>query len=148
MHDAIGVATRVICDVYFYHLYFQICTAAGVFELQILKVQNIAGKLMDGDCCDGQRNQYGQCDKDQCDTYFKICLKEYQSTPSRVDPTTCTFGSRTSEILGRNSFQLTRIDSDSAGRIKIPFQFAWMVSFVNCAFNVSVVYCCTFGICV
>lgn len=40
------------CDLFFS---LQYVSASGYFELQILKVKNIAGERMDGKCCDGER---------------------------------------------------------------------------------------------
>lgn len=71
--------------------------------------------------------RYGTCNVDECDTYFSLCLKEYQSIPKRVDSSSCTFGSRIGPQLGGNSFELDKIDSTSKGRIVVDFQFAWMV---------------------
>ncbi|XP_039254307.2 protein jagged-1b-like [Styela clava] len=118
--------TRILATLATAMCFLQVCVATGYFELQILKVKNLAGELEDGECCDGERGLYGVCNQDECDTYFKLCLKEYQSIPKRVDSTSCTFGSRIGPQLGGNSFQLNKINSASPGRIVIGFQFAWM----------------------
>ncbi|KAK1900104.1 Protein jagged-1b [Dissostichus eleginoides] len=62
-----------------------------MFELQIYYYQNPLGLLQTGDCCDLQASGGQRCSaRDQCDTIFHACLKEYQA---RVAPSgTCTFG--------------------------------------------------------
>lgn len=110
--------------------------STGYFELQLISVENANGKLADGECCDGSRNsQDERCAQDECDTYFKVCLKQYQM---EVDhKSTCTYGSGATKVLGGNMFSLRSSNNnpnkfDDAGRILIPFQFAWPVSFTSC----------------
>ncbi|XP_053729523.1 protein jagged-1b isoform X1 [Synchiropus splendidus] len=108
--------------------------AVGMFELQIRHFQNPNGLLQSGDCCDLQVSQ--RCSsRDQCDTFFRACLKEYQT---RVAPTgACTFGSGSTAILGGNSQSLRHRGHDrggpgeegSDGLIVIPFKYAWPKSF-------------------
>ncbi|KAK7906747.1 hypothetical protein WMY93_015359 [Mugilogobius chulae] len=89
--------------------------------------------LSDGECCDGPRNHQDQrCTRDECDTYFRVCLKEYQTEVTTSGP--CTFGSAATQVLGGNmfSFQGTKSNPnklDEAGKILIPFQFAWLRTF-------------------
>uniref|UniRef100_A0A8C7JKS7 Delta-like protein n=1 Tax=Oncorhynchus kisutch TaxID=8019 RepID=A0A8C7JKS7_ONCKI len=107
--------------------------SSGYFELQLIAVQNANGELSDGDCCDGERNtQDLRCSSDECDTYFRVCLKEYQT-----DVTTtglCIYGSGSTNVIGGNSFQFKSAKNNQnrnndGGKIVIPFQFAWPVSY-------------------
>ncbi|KAJ8392170.1 hypothetical protein AAFF_G00079760 [Aldrovandia affinis] len=121
-------------------LQLQVVCAVGMFELQIRQVQNSQGLLQNGACCDLLASRGQRCSfSDQCDTFFHVCLKEYQA---RVVPTgTCTFGSGNTAVLGGNSFSLHHHghgkgggagggDGDSGtGRIVIPFKYAWPKSF-------------------
>uniref|UniRef100_A0A3Q3BPV0 Delta-like protein n=1 Tax=Kryptolebias marmoratus TaxID=37003 RepID=A0A3Q3BPV0_KRYMA len=110
--------------------------AAGVFELQIRHFQNPHGHLQSGKCCDLRAGGGQRCSaRDQCDTFFHACLKEYQA---RVIPTgACTFGSDSTGVLGGNSQSLRNRGNDGGGggedgtngHIAIPFKFAWPKSF-------------------
>lgn len=110
----------------------QATLAVGMFELQIRHFQNPHGLLQNGACCDLAANGGQRCSaRDQCDTYFQACLKEYQA---RVVPTgPCTFGTGSTGVLGGNSHshrhQSHSGAEDSAnGHIVIPFKYAWPVS--------------------
>lgn len=114
----------------------QAVCAVGMFELQIRHFQNPYGLLQTGDCCDLQASGGQRCSgKDQCDTFFHACLKEYQA---RVVPTgACTFGSGSTGILGGNSLSFHHRgyngeggggEEDTNGHIVIPFKYAWPVS--------------------
>lgn len=60
-----------------------------------------------------------------CRTFFKVCLKEYQSNMSAVSES-CSYGNASSPILGGNSFTLA--DPDRAnGKLTIRFKFSWTV---------------------
>lgn len=106
-----------------------------MFELQIHYFENPLGLLQNGDCCDLQAGGGQRCSaRDQCDTFFKACLKEYQA---RVVPSgPCTFGLGSTGILGGNSQSLRHRGHDGGGRgedgaighIVIPFKYAWPVS--------------------
>nr|XP_061797518.1 protein jagged-1-like [Nerophis lumbriciformis] len=113
-----------------------VCTV-GMFELQIRHYQNPNGLLLNGDCCDVPVGGGQRCSpRDQCDTFFQACLKEYQA---RVAPTgACTFGSGGTGILGGNSQSLHHRAHDGGGGggddgtngvIVIPFKYAWPKSF-------------------
>ncbi|XP_076138149.1 uncharacterized protein LOC143121600 isoform X1 [Alosa pseudoharengus] len=110
----------------------QLVCAVGMFEVQIRQFQNPQGLLQNGECCDLPSNRGQRCPvSDQCDTFFRACLKEYQA---RVAPTgTCTFGSGSTAVLGGNSHSLHHHTHDGGegnnGRIVIPFAFAWPKSF-------------------
>ncbi|KAM6954021.1 protein jagged-2b [Aplochiton taeniatus] len=110
-------------------IWTEVSQASGYFELQLITVQNVNGELSDGECCDGQRNaQDLSCSRDECDTYFKICLKEYQTEVTTSGP--CTYGAGSTDVIGGNIFSFkntknnqNKINDD--GKIVIPFQFAW-----------------------
>ncbi|XP_032883412.1 protein jagged-2 isoform X2 [Amblyraja radiata] len=104
----------------------QVTFAKGYFEIKFNFVQNVNGELENGDCCDGVRNSLDRrCTKDECDTYFKICLKEYQARIATSGE--CTFGSGLSPELGKNTFSLP--EKSALGKIVIPFYFAWPRSY-------------------
>ena len=69
---------------------------------------------------------------EQCDTFFRICLKQYENVVSTSGP--CRFGRATTPVLGGNSFQIPVGNTTSAdGRkfsnpIVLPFTFSWLVS--------------------
>lgn len=108
----------------------QVSESTGSFELQLESVENVNGELADGECCDGPRGpQDLRCTRDECDTYFRVCLKEYQVEAAPSGP--CTFGTGSTPVLGGNIFSFRSSRSprgDEAGQILIPFQFAWPVS--------------------
>ncbi|XP_068440883.1 protein jagged-1b [Clinocottus analis] len=115
----------------------QAVCAVGMFELQIHYFENPLGLLQSGDCCDLQAGGGQRCSaRDQCDTFFKACLKEYQA---RVIPTgACTFGLGSTGILGGNSQSLNHRGGAGGGgggadgtngHIVIPFKYAWPKSF-------------------
>lgn len=106
----------------------QVSRATGYFELQLISVANPGGQLLNGDCCDAEKSAAeGPCGADECDTYFKVCVKEYQTEVATRG--TCTYGSETTKVLGGNTFQFkSGATRNDAGKILIPFQFAWPVS--------------------
>ncbi|MEQ2183924.1 hypothetical protein GOODEAATRI_002906 [Goodea atripinnis] len=109
----------------------EVSQSTGYFELQLISVENVNGELADGECCDGPRSpQDRRCTRDECDTYLKVCLKEYQMVVTTTGA--CTFGAGSTQVLGGNRFSLTTKNNpnkiDDAGKIVIPFQFAWLVS--------------------
>nr|XP_032803601.1 protein jagged-1b-like [Petromyzon marinus] len=105
----------------------RVCRGSGYFELQVTSVQNALGETMRGTCCDGERAPDGRCGRDECDTYARVCLKEYKTRASGDGP--CTFGSGSSRVLGGNSFRLTPQQHGTTGRITVPFHFAWPRSY-------------------
>lgn len=116
----------------FFACCFQVSRSTGYFELQMISVENVNGELADGECCDGSRNSEDlRCTRDECDTYFRVCLKEYQMEV--IYTGTCIFGSGSTQVLGGNTFSLKGTKNnpnkiDEAGKILISFQFAWPVS--------------------
>ncbi|MGH0117867.1 UNVERIFIED_CONTAM: hypothetical protein FKN15_003898 [Acipenser sinensis] len=108
-------------------LHAQVLLGAGSFELQIKQVQNRNGVLWSGECCGGASTR-GRCSLgDQCNTFFRVCLKEYQLRVAASGP--CIFGTGATPVLGGNSFSLRhRPHSEHTARILIPFQYAWPVS--------------------
>lgn len=110
--------------------------STGYFELQLISVENVNGELAVGECCDGSRSSQDlRCTRDECDTYFKVCLKEYQVEVTTTGP--CRFGAGSTQVLGGNmiSFKGAKNNPnkfDEAGKILIPFQFAWPVSVIHC----------------
>ncbi|XP_078724509.1 protein jagged-1-like [Lampetra fluviatilis] len=114
---------------------------SGQFELEISWVRNPDGELQDGGCCDGDRGDppapaspgpappggepQGRCStRDECDTFFRGCLREYQA---RVQPAggACAYGSGATSVLGGNSFR----PRGSAARMLVTFHFAWPRAF-------------------
>ncbi len=70
---------------------------------------------------------------DPCDTYFKICVKRYESSRTTKEP--CRFGKKTTEVLGGNSFKIpltngsnTKSNATTTNQVTLPFTFSWMVS--------------------
>lgn len=105
----------------------KVCGASGQFELEILSMQNVNGELQNGNCCGGVRNPGDRkCTRDECDTYFKVCLKEYQSRVTAGGP--CSFGSGSTPVIGGNTFNLKASRGNDRNRIVLPFSFAWPVS--------------------
>lgn len=107
--------------------------ATGYFELQLISVENPKGLLNNGDCCDDEKSAAeGHCGEDECDTYLRVCLKEYQTEVTTNGP--CTYGTETTQVIGGNTFQFKggqktgQNRNNDVGKIKIPFQFAWPVS--------------------
>uniref|UniRef100_A0A8C1PZX8 Delta-like protein n=1 Tax=Cyprinus carpio TaxID=7962 RepID=A0A8C1PZX8_CYPCA len=105
----------------------KVSDASGHFELEIVSMQNAKGELQNGSCCDGERNPADRkCTRDECDTYFKVCLKEYQSRVSAAGA--CSFGTGSTPVLGGNKFSTKGTRSEKS-RIVLPFSFAWPRSY-------------------
>ncbi|XP_039598298.1 protein jagged-2b isoform X2 [Polypterus senegalus] len=124
----------IVCSLF---SFLQVAQCAGYFELQMISVINENGELASGECCDGTRSSLeGRCTRDECDTYIKVCLKEYQANVATGGP--CTFGSGSTQVIGGNTISLKSSGVGSrhlqnkaaeAGKIVIPFQFAWLRGF-------------------
>ncbi|XP_075555978.1 uncharacterized protein LOC142588284 [Dermacentor variabilis] len=96
-----------------------VARASGFFELQVLGIENPGGLLLDGGCC-------GSRCPGRCNTYFRLCLKEYQA---QVDLSgACTFGNLTSPLIGGSSFSL-QTHPDRQLLLRLPFHFRWTRSF-------------------
>ncbi|XP_030635392.1 protein jagged-1a isoform X2 [Chanos chanos] len=110
------------------YLWITVIDASGYFELQVISMQNVNGELQNGLCCDGTRNSEDhKCTRDECDTYFRVCLKEYQSRVSSGGP--CSFGSGSTPVIGGNTFSLRSLARNDKSRIVLPFSFAWPRSY-------------------
>ncbi|XP_048585834.1 protein jagged-1b isoform X2 [Nematostella vectensis] len=101
---------------------------AGNFEVQFVSIQNVAGELRNGKCCDGSRTIYGSRSHclDACETFFTICLKPSDGQAGS-NSGTCTFGQYTTKVLGGNSFTVT----DSSEQIvSLRFTFSWLTTYL------------------
>lgn len=104
---------------------FTLLDASGFFELQILGIHNIRGELMDGSCCGRIRDKDAACIR-QCNTYFRVCLKEYRSQAMAEGD--CTFGNKSTDVISGNSFSV-HTAPDKEVILKLPFTFRWTRSF-------------------
>ncbi|XP_053290983.1 protein jagged-2 isoform X1 [Pleuronectes platessa] len=130
MWNNLGKVQRVSLVCLLLTLWAEVSQSTGYFELQLISVDNPRGQLQNGDCCDAEQSAAeGHCGADECDTYFRVCLKEYQSEVTTNGP--CTYGSETTKVIGGNTFQFkggqkgAQGRSNDAGKVAIPFQFAW-----------------------
>lgn len=83
---------------------------SGVFELDLHHFQNTKGLLATG----------LECSMSGCRTYFRVCLKNFQT---KVTPGDCIFGKATTPVLGTDSFS---IQQDA--RLRLPLKnFTWPV---------------------
>ncbi|XP_031436723.1 protein jagged-2-like [Clupea harengus] len=114
-------------------LWTEVCQCSGYLELQLMRVENGKGELANGECCVGSRRRSdGHCEHGDCETYFRACLKEYQTEVSATGP--CTYGSGSTRVIGGNTFRLEGSATNpnrisDAGTIYIPFEFAWPRAF-------------------
>ncbi|KAG7237270.1 hypothetical protein INR49_032603 [Caranx melampygus] len=89
-----------------------IVLGSGVFELDLHHFQNTKGLLATGLAC----SMTG------CRTYFRVCLKNFQT---KVTPGDCIFGRATTPVLGTDSFS---IQQDA--RVRLPLNnFTWPGAF-------------------
>lgn len=95
--------------------------SSGSFQLKLISFQNSLGLLQSGQCCSGTSGR--EC-VELCATFFRLCLKQYQSVVDPEPP--CTYGSRITEVLGNNSINFAS-DPDYQDPIYFPFTFAWPV---------------------
>ena len=101
------------------------CKCSGYFEIQILSMTNSHGEVSDGSCC-GTRadtSNYRAC-VGECNTYFRVCLKQYQAQVTFTDK--CKFGNITLPLLGGNSFKY--LENITTSTRRFPFHFSWTVS--------------------
>ncbi|PSN41358.1 hypothetical protein C0J52_10372 [Blattella germanica] len=96
---------------------------SGFFELQILEIANYRSELATGACCGSESRPDSSvpCPR-QCNTFFRVCLKEYQSNVTSTG--SCSFGNTSSPVLGGSSFTLSDPDR-SNGKLVVPFIFRW-----------------------
>ncbi|XP_053124159.1 protein jagged-1-like isoform X2 [Hemicordylus capensis] len=110
------------------HLRPQVPEAVGIFELQIRAVRNEKGVLADGRCCRGGGLDPPCPVGEQCRTFFRACLKEYQLRALPGGP--CVLGAATTPVLGGNVFSANHQKGpDHASRMVVPFDFAWPRSY-------------------
>uniref|UniRef100_UPI00358E1B20 protein jagged-1-like isoform X1 n=2 Tax=Myxine glutinosa TaxID=7769 RepID=UPI00358E1B20 len=106
------------------------CLASGVLEIQIVSFHNPEGLTARGECCDpmDEPNDRPCPPSDPCDTFFRVCLREYQprfpGISPRSSPTACPLGAVSTPILGGNSFY-----PGERGLIIVPFRYAWPSAF-------------------
>ncbi|XP_072376666.1 protein jagged-2 [Diabrotica undecimpunctata] len=102
------------------------CThGSGIFELQVLEMSNPRSELSNGECCGGGvRSPVTNRCSVPCQTFFRLCLKEYQSNVTSNG--LCSFGNTSSHVIGRDSFTLADPDR---GKLVLPFTFRWTRSF-------------------
>ncbi|MFT7801878.1 estrogen receptor beta isoform X1 [Arapaima gigas] len=133
MWDSIRITNSVLSVCLLLAAWTEVSRGSGSFELQLISVQNVNGELSNGRCCDGAQDPDDlRCSRDPCDTYFRACLKEYQTQVTITSP--CTYGSGSTGVLGGNSFHFRSSRNgqstvSDAGKITIPFQFAWPRSY-------------------
>lgn len=111
---------------------------SGNFELQILEISNTNSHLLSGYCCGVplsiRSTKTTGCP--QCETAFRLCLREYQQSTIQAAPGVlngCSFGNVTSAVIGGSSFVLSDLSLAKAGSLVLPFTFRWTVS-VFCFF--------------
>lgn len=107
---------------------------SGLFELRLKHFTNDLGRDIFGECCSGNEVN-GQC-VGQCQTRFRVCLKNYQAIIDQKSP--CTFGDVMTPVLGANSMNLTESNTRAVGftnPIRLPFEFTWPVSFFFSTFR-------------
>ncbi|XP_061545727.1 protein jagged-1b isoform X2 [Phycodurus eques] len=110
-------------------LLLKVSDGSGQFELQMLSAHNANGELLSGACCHGARSAAdSKCSaRGECRTFFKVCLKEYQSRVSAAGP--CSFGMGSTPVLGGNTFSFRGSVRNDKARIVLPFSFAWPRSY-------------------
>nr|XP_037275599.1 uncharacterized protein LOC119168298 [Rhipicephalus microplus] len=110
-----AATSLLVCSCALLLLLLPAARASGFFELQVLGIDNPGGLLLDGGCC-------GSRCPGRCNTYFRLCLKEYQA---QVDLSgACTFGNLTSPLIGGSSFSL-QTHPDQQLLLRLPFHFRW-----------------------
>ncbi|XP_029900925.1 delta-like protein 4 [Myripristis murdjan] len=84
---------------------------SGVFEVNLHQFQNTRGLLANG----------LSCGTTGCRTFFRVCLKNYQTV---VSPGDCILGTVTTPVLGTNSFSIQQ-----DGRLRLPLNVTWPGAF-------------------
>lgn len=106
--------------------------ASGYFEVQLVS-SNPRGELSDSSCCTGSESTSNHEDLDtdcsqDCQIYFRLCLKEYQIRINH--DSLCRFGNTSSGAFRAQEIEFQ--DSDPESRLVLPFDFAWTVSGYAC----------------
>ncbi|XP_055980859.1 delta-like protein 1 [Sorex fumeus] len=112
---ALAVLSALLCQVW----------SSGVFELKLQEFVNRKGLPGNRSCCRG-----GAGPPCACRTFFRVCLKHYQSSVSPEPP--CTYGSFVTPVLGTGSFSLpdgAGSDPAFSNPIRFPFGFTWPGTF-------------------
>lgn len=112
---ALAVVSALLCQVW----------SSGVFELKLQEFVNKKGLPGNRNCCRG-----GSGPPCACRTFFRVCLKHYQTSVSLEPP--CTYGSAVTPVLGVDSFSLpdgAGIDPAFSNPIRFPFGFTWPGTF-------------------
>ncbi|CAL8283426.1 unnamed protein product [Lota lota] len=111
----------------------EVSQSRGYFEVQLVSVDNARGELSSRDCCDGvERRALDDVCAGECDSYVRVCLKEYQTAVTTRSA--CTYGTAVTSVLGGNTFHFKSAKNgqnrnSDAGKITIPFQFSWQRAF-------------------
>uniref|UniRef100_A0A8C4ND03 Delta-like protein n=1 Tax=Eptatretus burgeri TaxID=7764 RepID=A0A8C4ND03_EPTBU len=100
-------------------------SASGVFELRLHEFINAEEEMCSSDRgCDTSSTQEPRAC--ECRTFFRVCLKHYQTDVSPEPP--CTYGAVTTPVLGTNSFRVQK-SHDFSNPIQLPFNFTWPGTF-------------------
>ncbi|OQV23489.1 Delta-like protein 1 [Hypsibius exemplaris] len=95
---------------------------SGIFELRLESFQShLLTADRTGTCC---KDQHGQC-SERCNTYFRVCLKHYQTSITPDPP--CTFGSMQTKAVTTEDGAKTFPEQNSV--IPFPFNFTWPETF-------------------
>ncbi|KAF6216969.1 hypothetical protein GE061_001320 [Apolygus lucorum] len=94
--------------------------SSGYLEVQILEMSNYLGARRDGCCGGGLPPRPTAPCLTKCQTFFRLCLKEYQSNVTSAG--SCSFGNASSSVIGGNSFTLT---NPSDATLRLHFTFRW-----------------------
>ena len=120
---------NIFTQLLFAYMTLPVYDALGIFQLQILSIQNSDNRLWSGECCTGLRSTpTGSC-VDECRTVVSMCLGEYQSTPRRKED--CLFGNASAGIWEGSNYSIRPLDDvevDAETVLSIPFDFRWTVS--------------------
>ncbi|XP_022670135.1 protein jagged-1b-like isoform X1 [Varroa destructor] len=98
------------------------------FEVQIRDLQHQHPTLANGSCCEGRPTENGlRCPTDSfCNTYFRLCLKEYQRL-ARVEYRNCTLGENISHVVA--DFGGKQNQHDFEVILRIPIYHRWTETF-------------------
>ncbi|KAM5163712.1 delta-like protein 1 [Mantella aurantiaca] len=105
-------------------------SCSGLFELKLQEFINKKGPMGNMNCCRGGMSGSQGLQQCECKTFFRICLKHYQTSVSPEPP--CTYGSAVTPVLGSNSFSVPEtISSDPSftNPIRFAFGFTWPGTF-------------------